>query len=93
MQDSTLVIVSHDRAFLDDTVDEIILLAEKKLTYYAGNYTAFVESTAEQKMMRAHQREALARKAGKIQANITKQKAAAAKSGDCKKQVRALPPA
>ena len=81
------MIVSHDRAFLDGTVDDIILLANKGLSYHVGNYSAFVEAAAEQRAMRAHQRDALARKAEKAQASITKEKAAAGKSGDSKKQV------
>lgn len=81
------MIVSHDRAFLDDTVDDIILLADKRLSYHAGNYTAFVEEIAEQCAKRAQQRDALARKADRIQASITKERASATKSGDCKKQV------
>lgn len=81
------MIVSHDRAFLDDTVDDIILFANKGLSYHAGNYSTFVEATAEQRAMRAGQRDALARKAEKVQASITKEKAAASKSGDSKKQV------
>ena len=37
----TIVVVSHDRAFLDRFVDEIISFENKQLTYHPGNFTAF----------------------------------------------------
>jgi ATPase subunit of ABC transporter with duplicated ATPase domains len=38
---STIVVVSHSIALIDDVCDTIILLDEKKLTYYRGNYTSY----------------------------------------------------
>ena len=37
----TVVIVSHDRDFLDQVCTDIMLLEHKKLSYHVGNYTAF----------------------------------------------------
>lgn len=34
-----MVVVSHDRAFLDDVAQEIILFKDKKLTYHSGMVT------------------------------------------------------
>ena len=65
--DTTLVIVSHDRAFLDATVDEIILLQAGKLAYFDGNYSAYAERLQGEQAMRARQRDTLARKHDKIQ--------------------------
>ena len=39
----TCLIVSHDSAFLDKTVDHIIQFKTQKLNTYKGNVTAFVE--------------------------------------------------
>lgn len=36
-----VVIVSHDRYLLDETVTQIVELAEGKITVYPGNYTAY----------------------------------------------------
>lgn len=38
---STLVVVSHDKAFLDEIVTDIIHLDDQKLNYYKGDYTMF----------------------------------------------------
>ncbi|MBE6036264.1 MAG: ATP-binding cassette domain-containing protein [Clostridiales bacterium] len=39
----TLVVVSHDRYFLDQTVNRIFEIQNCKLTSYEGNYSTFVE--------------------------------------------------
>ncbi|MCG2452375.1 ATP-binding cassette domain-containing protein [Staphylococcus epidermidis] len=41
--DGATVIVSHDRYFLDETVDQIIEIDQKILHIYNGNYSNFVE--------------------------------------------------
>ena len=38
-----VVLVSHDRYFLDKTVNKIFALADGKIKTYFGNYTAYVE--------------------------------------------------
>ena len=39
----TVLTISHDRWFLDETVDRIIELQDGKAEFYAGNYSFFVE--------------------------------------------------
>jgi ATP-binding cassette subfamily F protein 3 len=39
----SIVLVSHDRYFLDRTVNRIFEIENKKLTVYEGNYTSFAE--------------------------------------------------
>lgn len=39
-----VVIVSHDRAFLDNTINVVYEIEHKKLTRYAGNYSKFIET-------------------------------------------------
>ena len=88
LADLTLVTVSHDRAFLDDTADEIILLQGGRLQYFAGNYSAWLEAAGEQRAMRERQRAALDRKAARVQASITAERARAARADDSKKQAQ-----
>lgn len=45
---STVVVVSHDRTFLDEVVTDVIFFANKTLTYYRGNYSTFVRVKEEQ---------------------------------------------
>ncbi|GHG04006.1 ATP-binding cassette domain-containing protein [Thalassotalea marina] len=43
----TLVLISHDRDFLDDVVGQILHIERQKAKLYAGNYTAFERQRAE----------------------------------------------
>ncbi len=43
----TLIVVSHDRNFLDNICTDIIYLHNKKLDYYAGDYSNFVKVAEE----------------------------------------------
>lgn len=45
----TLIVISHDRYFLDKTVKEIAELAEQKLTFYKGNYSFFLTEKTKRK--------------------------------------------
>jgi ATP-binding cassette subfamily F protein 3 len=44
--EAALMVVSHDRYFLDRVVTQVADLEEGKLRRYSGNYTAFVEKKA-----------------------------------------------
>lgn len=44
--DGTVLVISHDRYFLDNTVDRIVDLDDGVLTEYLGNYTDYVEEKA-----------------------------------------------
>jgi ATP-binding cassette subfamily F protein 3 len=43
----TLIIISHDRDFLDNIVDRIVNVERQKLDNYSGNYSAFERQRAE----------------------------------------------
>ena len=43
----TLILISHDRDFIDAIVDEIVHVEHYRLNYYKGNYTAFERIRAE----------------------------------------------
>ena len=45
----TLIVVSHDRGFLNEVTTDIIEYANQKLTYYKGNYDMYVK-TADEKV-------------------------------------------
>ena len=44
----TLLLISHDRDFLDSVCDHILHLEQQRATLYAGNYSAFERIRAEQ---------------------------------------------
>ncbi|MBC8109841.1 MAG: ABC-F family ATP-binding cassette domain-containing protein [Verrucomicrobia bacterium] len=53
----TLLMVSHDRYFLDKVCNEIISLENGKLYRYKGNYAYFLEKKAEREMAEASELE------------------------------------
>jgi ATP-binding cassette, subfamily F, member 3 len=51
--DETVLVISHDRAFLDDTVDHILHVSAGTATPYSGGYSSFVSQRAERELTRA----------------------------------------
>ena len=45
--ENTLIIVSHDRNFLDGVVTDIVHLFNQKLNYYKGDYSTFEKTRKE----------------------------------------------
>lgn len=45
--DTTIIIVSHARDFLDAICDKMIHLQGRKLTYWTGNFSQFVKAKGE----------------------------------------------
>jgi ATP-binding cassette, subfamily F, member 3 len=43
----TLILVSHDRQFIDEVADHILHLSERRLTLYAGGYETFLRTRRE----------------------------------------------
>lgn len=51
----TAIIISHDRYFLDATVNRMMVLEHGKLTSYKGNYTSFMAQRKKDREVRIHQ--------------------------------------
>jgi ATP-binding cassette subfamily F protein 3 len=79
----TVLVISHDRAFLDETVDHVLHVAHETATAYRGGYTAFVTQRAERALTHerqvAAQRKMIAREEDYIRRNIAGQNSAQAK--------------
>ena len=54
----TILLVSHDRAFLNDICTDIVLIKDLKLTYYRGNYDAFEDTRKEAQLVQQRTHEA-----------------------------------
>ncbi|ORX35510.1 P-loop containing nucleoside triphosphate hydrolase protein [Piromyces finnis] len=85
LTETTLVIVSHDRAFLNEVVDEIIVLKNKTLKYYSGNYDIYEQAYEEDQLHKQRQKETIEKKKQALQQNIQKNLQMARKSGDDKR--------
>ena len=81
--DATVLLISHDRAFLQAVVDHVLHVEVGTVTPYAGDYEAFVRQRAERRMaqQRAFSKQAkvLASEEDFIRRNIAGQKSAQAK--------------
>jgi ATP-binding cassette subfamily F protein 3 len=86
----TLVVISHDREFLDAVTTVTVHLDQAELTRYGGNYTAFEEMRAEriaqQQAAYAKQQERIAH----LQRFIDRFKAKATKARQAQSRVKAL---
>jgi ATP-binding cassette subfamily F protein 3 len=86
----TLVLVSHDRQFIDDVADRVLHLAERRLALYSGGYEAFLrarrETLARQQALAAKQ--AAERK--HLQAFIDRFRAKASKASQAQSRVKML---
>jgi len=56
-QNMTVVIVSHDRGFLNRVVQEVLLFRNKQLTYHPGNYNVFERAQKEKIQMKTRKLE------------------------------------
>ena len=91
--DRTVLMISHDRAFLDATVDHILHFEGNTATPYSGGYQAFVAQRAERRLaqQRAYdqQRRVIAHEADYIARNIAGQNSRQAKGR--RKRLERLP--
>ncbi|BDA48302.1 probable ATP-binding cassette sub-family F member 3 [Coccomyxa sp. Obi] len=85
LEDTTIVVVSHDRAFLDAVATEIIVFRHKRLAYHAGNYTEYEQNAEEKQLHLARLQEGIDRKKAHIEKSILNNEALAKKTGDDKK--------
>ena len=86
----TLVMISHDREFLDAITQVTVHIDNAKLVRYGGNYSKFEDMRAEQMLL---QQATIARQAEKIahlQSFIARFKAKASKAKQAQSRVKAL---
>jgi ATP-binding cassette subfamily F protein 3 len=81
--EATVILISHDRAFLQAVVDHVLHLEAGSAFAYAGDYESFIRQRAERRLAqaRAHARQArvIAAEADYIRRNIAGQNSAQAK--------------
>ena len=86
----TLLVISHDRRFLNEVVDGIVHLAELKLTRYAGNYDRFEKTRSERLMHESKQREKQEAQRAHIQSFVDKFRAKATKAKQAQSRLKML---
>ena len=86
----TIMIVSHDRNFLDAVCTDIVIMEHKQLNYFVGNYSDYQQQVEEKAAREAQILDAADRQRSKALAFVQKQQAMAnKKSADPNKQRQA----
>ena len=86
----TLVIISHDRDFLDGVVNVIVHIDERKLKRYGGNYSSFERQRLAQLELAQGMIEKQNRQRAHLQSFIDRFKAKASKAKQAQSRVKAL---
>jgi ATP-binding cassette subfamily F protein 3 len=86
----TLIIISHDRDFLDGVVNVIVHIDERKLKRYSGNYSAFERQRLAQLELAQGMIEKQNRQRAHLQSFIDRFKAKASKAKQAQSRVKAL---
>ena len=86
----TLILISHDRDFLDPVVDKIIHIEQQSLFEYTGNYSSFELQRATRLAQQQSQYENQQLKVAHLQSFIDRFKAKASKARQAQSRVKML---
>ena len=86
----TLLIISHDRDFLDDVVNVVVHIDERKLKRSSGNYSSFERQRAAQMILAAGALEKQQRKRAHLESFVNRFKAQASKARQAQSRMKAL---
>ena len=88
--DGTLIVISHDREFLDAVTDVTLHIERQQLTRYGGNYSAFETLRAQQLELQQSAFSKQKEKIAHLQKFIDRFKAKASKAKQAQSRVKAL---
>jgi ATP-binding cassette, subfamily F, member 3 len=88
--EGTLLLISHDRAFLDSVCEDMIHFHNNKLALYRGNYSEFEAAFAAKLSLQQSTREKQLAKAAHLQKFVDRFKAKASKAKQAQSRVKAL---
>ncbi len=86
----TVIIVSHDRDLLENSVDQILHLDRRKLTLYSGGYSSFEKQRAARELLDAKQVKRQEAERKRLQAFVDRFKAKASKARQAQSRVKKL---
>lgn len=86
----TLLLISHDQAFLDATVNEIISVEQQQLFCYTGNYSAYEKQRAERLRLQTIEYQKQQDKVAHLQSFIDRFKAKASKAKQAQSRIKQL---
>lgn len=86
----TLVLISHDRDFLDNVVDHLLHIEHKQLNLYKGGYSAFERQRSERLAQQQSMFEKQQREVSHMEDFIRRFKAKASKAKQAQSRIKAL---
>jgi ATP-binding cassette subfamily F protein 3 len=86
----TLLLISHDRDFLDRIVNSIAHIEQQRITLYTGNYTTFEQQRAEQLAQQQAAHEKQQRETAHMRAFVDRFRAKATKARQAQSRLKAL---
>jgi ATP-binding cassette subfamily F protein 3 len=86
----TLLVISHDREFLDDVTTHTLHLENQRATLYTGNYSAFERQRAERLTLQAGAYAKQQKQVAHLQKFINRFRASAAKASQAQSRIKAL---
>jgi ATP-binding cassette subfamily F protein 3 len=86
----TLLVISHDRDFLDAVVKAIVHIDQRKLRRYTGDYSSFEEQRAQNVVLSQHLIEKQARERAHLQSFIDRFRAKATKARQAQSRMKML---
>ena len=86
----TLIIISHDRDFLDNIVDRIVNIEKQKLDLYSGNYSAFERQRAEKLAQQQSNFEKQQERIAHVESYIRRFRAQATKARQAQSRIKEL---
>lgn len=86
----TLLLISHDREFLDKTVNQIASFESQKLVGYTGNYSSYEVQKAQKATLLAAQKQKQQQKIAHLESFINRFKAKASKAKQAQSRIKQL---
>jgi ATP-binding cassette subfamily F protein 3 len=86
----TLLLISHDRDFLDAVVDQIVHIDQRKLRAYGGNYSQFERERVQQLALQQAAYEKQQRTIAHLQSFVDRFKAKATKAKQAQSRIKAI---
>ena len=86
----TLLIISHDRSFLDQVISYVVSVEQQKLTLYRGNYSSFEQQRAERLAQEQAMYEKQQRRVAEIEDFVRRFRAKATKARQAQSRLKEL---
>ncbi|MEX1198657.1 MAG: ATP-binding cassette domain-containing protein [Pseudohongiellaceae bacterium] len=88
--EGTLLVISHDRGFLDRVIDHVVSFEDGRLILYRGNYTAYEKQRAERLAQQQAMAEKQQRRRAEIEAFVARFRAQANKARQAQSRIKEL---